>query len=139
VLNATPANLQEPKSPQGLFHGVDTRPNLKYFQPFACPAFVLDNRLQTAKKIPKWELRARIGMYLGMSTQHARSVALILNLTTGHVSPKFHVRFDPSFSTVMGNQGTICPRVKWLEEAGFYWKYPSHSVEFRFIFVKAIH
>jgi hypothetical protein len=98
VLNATPANTQEPKSPQELFHGVDTQPNLKYFQPFACPAFVLDNRLQTAKKISKWELRARIGLYLGMSTQHARSVALILNLTTGHVSPQFHVRFDPKSS-----------------------------------------
>jgi hypothetical protein len=86
VLNATPAKAQEPKSSQELFHGVDTRPNLKKFQPFACPAFVLDNRLQTAKKIPKWEFREKISIYLGMSAQHARSVALILNLTTGHVS-----------------------------------------------------
>ena len=39
-------------------------------------------------------------MYLGHSPVHAGSVALVLNLTTGHVSPQFHVVFDDEFSTV---------------------------------------
>ena len=40
------------------------------------------------------------GVYLGMSPNHASSVALVLNLATGHVSPQFHVVFDDEFSTV---------------------------------------
>ena len=39
-------------------------------------------------------------MYLGPSGAHARSVGLILSLTTGLVSPQFHVRYDNSFESV---------------------------------------
>ena len=56
--------------------------------------------MQAGQKIPKWELRARIGLCLGMSTQHARTIALVLTLTTGHVSPQFHVKFDTKFESV---------------------------------------
>ena len=31
---------------------------------------------------------------------HARSIALVLNPRTGHVSPQFHVKFDDFFKTV---------------------------------------
>ena len=50
--------------------------------------------------IPKWDPRARVGVYLGHSPCHAGNVALILNLQTGHISPQFHVTFDEGFSTV---------------------------------------
>jgi hypothetical protein len=56
--------------------------------------------MQAGKKIPKWDIRARMGIYLGMSKQHARSFALVLNMETGHVSSQFHVKFDPKFETV---------------------------------------
>ena len=48
----------------------------------------------------KWKQRSRLGVYLGPSPNHARSVALVLNPRTGHVSPQFHVKFDDFFETV---------------------------------------
>ena len=50
--------------------------------------------------IPKWEPRARMGIYVGRSPSHASNVALVLNPQTGHVSPQFHVVFDDDFTTV---------------------------------------
>ena len=42
----------------------------------------------------------RVGAYVGRSPINAGKNYLILNLSTGHVSPKFHVVFDETFSTV---------------------------------------
>ena len=62
----------------------DIKPDLKTFHPFAgCPVFVLDSRLQTAgSAIPKWDPRARVGVYLGHSPCHAGSFSLVLNPKT---------------------------------------------------------
>ena len=49
---------------------------------------------------PEWEPRARTGVYLGHSPAHAGNVASVLNLTTGNVSPQYHVVFDNEFTTV---------------------------------------
>jgi hypothetical protein len=75
--------------------------------------------MQAGKKIPKWDIRARMGIYLGMSMQHARSVALVLNMGTGHVSPQFHVKLDPKFETVRCSLENISPESKWQIECGF--------------------
>ena len=45
---------------------------------------------------------------MGWSPMHASSVALVCNLMTGHLSPQFHVVFDPWFETVHDN-GTEPP------------------------------
>jgi len=50
--------------------------------------------------IPKWEPRARMGLYIRRSPFHAANVALIFNPRTGHVSLQFHVIFDDDFRTV---------------------------------------
>ena len=42
----------------------------------------------------------RVGAYIGRSPIHVGNVYLILNLSTGHVSPQFHIVFDETFSTV---------------------------------------
>ena len=107
------------KSPFELFAKSEVTPNLNHFQPFGCPVFVLDNKMQSGKKLPKWEVRSRMGVYLGMSMQHARSVALILNLKTGHVSPQFHVTFDPKFETVRQSMGNLSPPSEWQKICGF--------------------
>jgi hypothetical protein len=39
-------------------------------------------------------------IYVGHSPAHAGSVALVLNLRTGHVSPQYHVVFNDLFTTV---------------------------------------
>ena len=50
--------------------------------------------------VPKWEPRARLGIYLGRSPAHDTNVALVLNPETGMVSPQFYVVFDDNFTTV---------------------------------------
>ena len=67
---------------------------------WGCPVYVLDARLQGNGMIPKWDPRARVGVYLGHSPSHAGNVALVLNLQTGHMSPQYHLVFDDGFSTV---------------------------------------
>ncbi len=62
--------------------------------------YVLDALLQDEKKIPKWNPRARLGLFLGFSDLHSSLVPLVLNINTGHISPQFHVIFDNKFETV---------------------------------------
>ena len=51
-------------------------------------------------KIPRWDPQARVGVYLRHSTRHAEHIALILNITMGHVSLQYHLIFDDDFTTV---------------------------------------
>jgi hypothetical protein len=67
---------------------------------FGCPVFVLRAPLQSGFGVPRWDPRTRVGLYLGVSDSHAGTVALVLNLQTGHVSPQYHVVFDDDFTTV---------------------------------------
>jgi hypothetical protein len=67
---------------------------------FGCPVYVLDPALQDGKKIPKWDPCACLGLFLGFSDLHSSQVPMVLNVTTGKVSPQFHVIFDNKFSTV---------------------------------------
>ena len=73
---------------------------LRNLHVWGAPCYVLDPRLQDGHKIPKFDPRSRRGMHLGKSPQHASTVPLVLNLSTGNVSPQFHVVFDDWFSTV---------------------------------------
>eukprot|EP00957_Ditylum_brightwellii_P116638 8896889-Ditylum_brightwellii.AAC.1 len=68
---------------------------------WGCPVYKLDAHLQDRySSVPKWDPRARLGIYLGASSAHAGNVHLVLNPRTGHVSPQYHVMFDNTFSTV---------------------------------------
>jgi hypothetical protein len=61
--------------------------------------------------------RSRVAIYLGSSSRHARSVALVLSLTTGYVSPQFHLKYDDFFETVQETQSL--PQSKWQQLARF--------------------
>jgi hypothetical protein len=117
VLNATP-NLQDAGNltPEQIFSGSKVNINPKHYRPFGCPVYVLDSNLQQKKPHSKWKERARVGLYLGRSPQHPRNVALVLNLQTGHVSPQFHLEFDPRFETL--SQHTPRLESKWQALAG---------------------
>jgi hypothetical protein len=78
----------------------------------------VDNRLQGGNYLPRWSSRAWVGLYLGMLPQHARSVALVLNLTTGLVSPQFHVEFDDLFETVSQRSGNRKVDSQWQVLSG---------------------
>ena len=70
---------------------------------WGCPVYVLDPRRQDGSKLPKWTKKSRLAMYLGSSFEHASTVGCILHLTSGHVSPQYHVVYDEMFSTVQGH------------------------------------
>ena len=99
------------------FSQVEVSSNLKNMHTWGCPAYVLHESLQGMRKINKWDSRAKLGAYIGNSPRHARTVSLILNLQTGHVSPQFHVQHDNFFETVKEIDPMI-KRLKWKSIAG---------------------
>lgn len=75
---------------------------------WGCPVFVLEPKLRkTGVKIPKWAPRSKQGVYLGFSKHHSTLIALVLNKSTGSISPQFHCVFDDAFTTVASPEGTI--------------------------------
>ena len=52
--------------------------------------------------------------------RHARSVALVLNPRTGHVSPQFHLKFDDFFETVQDKPTDLdAPEPEWKYLSSF--------------------
>jgi Reverse transcriptase (RNA-dependent DNA polymerase)/GAG-pre-integrase domain len=98
-LNATPSKVTGSIANQ-LFTRSEVPTVLRHFHPFGCPTYILNDSLAAGKSIPKWHKRARLGVYLGRSPEHSQSVALVMNLATGLVSPQFHLKFDDLFETV---------------------------------------
>ena len=116
IINNSP-NMQNKhrKTPVEIFTKTKVSINVKHFQTFGCPTYVLDNSLQHNSPYHKWKERSRVGIYLGMSPIHGKNVALVLNRRTGLVSPQFHVKFDPYFHSV--EQDTYDSQ--WQHKAGF--------------------
>ena len=69
---------------------------------WGAPMYVLDPTLQNGKKLPKFNPRSRQGKFVGFSKLHSSNVALVLNRSTGAISPQYHVVFDDYFQTVRG-------------------------------------
>jgi hypothetical protein len=111
--------LDEHISSLELFSQVEIKPRVKDNHTFGSPVYVLDERLQRGESKPKWQHKARIGMYLGPSPRHSKMVALVLNLETGHVSPQFHCQFDDMCYTLRPLAGSAMPQSKWQDKAGF--------------------
>ena len=89
------------KSPLEIFADTEAEIHCEDFHTWGCPVFILAEENQSGLTgTPKWEPRARAGVYLGHSPTHAGNVALVLNLKTGHVSPQYHMVFDDDFTTV---------------------------------------
>ena len=72
---------------------------VKTFHIFGSPCCILDPKLCQKQYIPKWTPRSRKSVYLDISPQCAGSVALVLNLKSGYISPQFHIIFDDDFTT----------------------------------------
>jgi hypothetical protein len=109
-----------------MFSGADVRPSIKYHHPLSFPVYVLDNKMQFGKKIPKWMPQTRVGICLGKSPRHAQNVSLILNSRTRMASTQFHVKVDDTFQTVHGvleiSHGT------WRDGCGFTREKPTKRV-----------
>ena len=118
ICNSTPHKGSD-ISPIELFSGVTMHQKLKHYHSFGCPTYILDKALQAQKSLPKWQSRAKLGMYLGPSPNHSCSVSLMLNPCTGHVSPQFHVKHDEFFKTVDGRHRNYdAPAATWKELSG---------------------
>ena len=72
---------------------------IKHWHTWGCPVFALDDKAQSGH-LPKWDPKARVGIYLGHSPCHAGSVALVLHPKTLHVSPQYHIVFYDKFTTI---------------------------------------
>ena len=119
ILNSTP-DIKRRFTPIEAFSGTKSvATNPKHFYHFGCPVYVLSNAMQAGQKIKKWSERTRVGIYLGPSPQHARTVALVLSLTTGLASPQFHVRMDSTFQTMRRSFGDGQPQSLWQDKCHF--------------------
>ena len=88
-------------SPEEIFYSIKSDYSaIREAKCWGCPAYVLDPKLQDGKKLPRWSPRSKLGQFLGRSKRHAGSVGLIRNLSTGKVSPQYHVVYDNHFTTV---------------------------------------
>jgi hypothetical protein len=109
---------EDASSPIERFSRVEVGPHLKENHRFGCPVYALNNRLQSGNRTPKWDPRARLGIYLGPSPRHASSVSLVLSLETGLVSPQYHVRHDDFFETVRPSSQNPSTLSMWQSLAG---------------------
>ncbi len=91
---------------------------MKHIHTFGCPVFALHNMLAKGKKTPRWSPRARLGLNLGTFPMHARNVYLVLNLSTGCVSPQYHCRFDDFFETTRHGAPDVLDTITWQMLAG---------------------
>jgi Reverse transcriptase (RNA-dependent DNA polymerase)/GAG-pre-integrase domain len=116
-------------TPLEMFANTKIAPRLLDQHPFGCPAYALDGRLQSGKQINKWAMRSRLAVYLGTSTQHSQSVGLVLSLSTGLVSPQFHVIYDNHFETVRNDKAQS--KSLWQSLCGFQNSINTKSLEQR--------
>ena len=85
---------------------------------FGCPVYILTRPMHNGGNQHKWKERSRIGIYLGRSPDHAINVALVMDRTTGFVSPQYHVQFDRAFDTVQEKIKNSLD-LNWQVKAGF--------------------
>ena len=100
-INATTSLRDKSKrTPDEIFFSTPVSSNPKNWRHPFCPVYVLHKSLASGRHLSKWSDRARVGLYLGPSPQHARNVSLVLDIRTGLVSPQFHIKFDTNFDTI---------------------------------------
>jgi Reverse transcriptase (RNA-dependent DNA polymerase) len=76
---------------------------------------VLDPKLQDGHSLPKFQPRSRRGVFMGFSLKHASTVPLILNLSTGSITPQYHVVFDDAFTSVVSDHDLQLDSPIWGE------------------------
>ena len=107
-------NHKTGQSPMDIFtRSLVLRHGLKDLHVWGCPCYALDPKLQNGQKLPKWELKSRRATFMGVSAIHSSNVPLVLNLSTGHILPQFHVVFDDTFSTVLSIDINDEPPIHW--------------------------
>ena len=115
IYNHAP-NMESGQAPIDLFtRTLVPRQLLNNLHVWGCPAYVLEPKLQDGKKIPRWKPRSRRGVFLGLASKYASTVPLVLNPSTLHISPQFHVVFDDLFTTVLSQAEEDHPPPEWSD------------------------
>ena len=86
---------------------------IKELKTFGCPCYVLNTKSTPTKRLNKWTSKSTKCIYLGKSRSHASNVALVLNLSTDHISPQYHIVFDEQFTTANNNKNETKPPNNW--------------------------
>ena len=81
--------------------------NLHNLHVWGCPVYVLDKKISDGKKLPRWKPRSERQKMMGLSDTHATTAPLVLNFSSGSITPQFHVMFDDWFATVQSTVGEI--------------------------------
>lgn len=95
----------------GKIKNIDTS-QLHYFEALA---YTL---VQDAQRNSKWNGKAMLGIYIGQSHQHARTMSLVLSLMLGCILPQFHITMDSSFATIQPPHSFAPP--SWWQERCFF-------------------
>ena len=120
IINESPFHcLNYTSTPIHMLSTSNVDSNPRHWQPLLFPVDELARTLAVDQTFDKWKEKIIPGIYLGMSPIHARTVALVLSLSTGRVSPQFHVALDPSFTTINGHYGNLIPPRYWKDMCGF--------------------
>ena len=102
-------------SPIELVSGMKDDFDLKDFHKYGFSVLVLDYRNQSGiGGTLKWDPNSRPGVHLRPSLLHDVSIALVLNLKTGHISPQFHLTFDDELSTLSCLNDDVSPS-NWVQ------------------------
>jgi hypothetical protein len=102
------------RTPNEVFSGINIAVETRHHHTFGCSIYVAATQIQAGKSLPAWMSRAKAGINLGISPTHARSVALVVSLKTGLVSPQFHVKHDDLFETTGLKVGRFgLPTSRW--------------------------
>jgi hypothetical protein len=96
-------SMQDPKrrTPQQLFSSSDVE--IKTLEAIWSTNLCTADKRE-GKPVNKWRTRATDGIYLGQSPIHNRQVALILDRTTGYMSPQLHYKIDTGSYTLQQEQ-----------------------------------
>jgi hypothetical protein len=113
-----------------LFSSIQVGANMKHVHTLACPVFALQNALAADNAVPKWSPRAQLGLNLGPSPMHAKNVFLVLNLSTGLVSPQYQCCFDDFFEIIKYGGPDVSVSSTWqqLAQLGHANKIPSQGL-----------
>ena len=57
---------------------------------WGCPVYVLDKSIADGKKLPRWQPRSICSMNMGLSPKHASTVPIVLNVSSGCITPQYH-------------------------------------------------
>jgi hypothetical protein len=118
LLRNTLPMLEDGSSWLELFSSIRVGAKMAHNHMFPCPVFALQNKLAAGNTIPKWSPRACLGLNLGPSPMHSRNVYLVLNLSTGLVSPQYHCCFDDFFETMKCGGTDVTISSTWQQQAG---------------------